>query len=236
MDLLISYLLSESIFNFGKWPYWKCGNFADLANWHIFSLITSRSWKLFRKADLKWKGLYLSPKFHFLSVLNSKWNFPTPLNYWLLHTNVGMAHKSSVLDEHFTRYMGYKADRSRNPCGHKNSSPDPKMPARHERPKKLQPMAQTDGYGNSTTESAKWGWFSEKYLFLYILTKQITCLSQDKEYLFTRFRHRFRVWNTIGLAKINVWASSPNWYYQGQTVCSQTNGEYAPVMSETIIY
>ena len=60
----------------------------------------------------------------FWSVLNSKWKFPI----------IDFSHKSwsgalvpsLVLDENFTGYFEYRADRPRNPCGHKNSSPSPK--------------------------------------------------------------------------------------------------------------
>ena len=41
--------------------------------------------------------------------------------------HVGVAHKSSVvLDGNYKRYIEYKADRPRNPCGHTNLSPNPK--------------------------------------------------------------------------------------------------------------
>ena len=63
MDILISNLLSESIFDFGKWS--NC----------IFSLTTSRSQKLIPKADLKWECPYFDSKFFFeafLSVFKKK--------------------------------------------------------------------------------------------------------------------------------------------------------------------
>ena len=45
-------------------------------------------------------------------------------------TNVGVAHKSSVvLDGNCNCYIEYQADQPRNPCGHKNSSPNPKITA-----------------------------------------------------------------------------------------------------------
>ena len=51
------------------------------------------------------------------------------------HTNVGVAHKSSVvLDGNCKCYIEYKAGRPRNPCGPKNSSLDPKITARYQAP------------------------------------------------------------------------------------------------------
>ena len=48
------------------------------------------------------------------------------------HTNVGVAHKSSVvLGGNCKCYIEYKADRLRNPCGQKNSSPNPKITAHY---------------------------------------------------------------------------------------------------------
>ena len=48
------------------------------------------------------------------------------------HTNVGVAQKFSVvLDGNCKCYIEYKADRPINPCGHRNSSPDPKITARY---------------------------------------------------------------------------------------------------------
>ena len=53
MGLLISILLSESIFNVGKWSNWKCVLWPNWVNAHIFSLTPFRKRKLIPKADLK---------------------------------------------------------------------------------------------------------------------------------------------------------------------------------------
>ena len=64
MDNLISNLLLESIFNFGKWAHQKYANTRISV---IFSLTTPKSQKLIPKADLEWECPYFYSKILLMS-------------------------------------------------------------------------------------------------------------------------------------------------------------------------
>ena len=75
MYILISNLLSVSIFDFGKWSNWK------YAYLRIFSLTTSQSQNLIPKADLKWECTYFYSRFFFEEF----WSVFQKVKKWISH-------------------------------------------------------------------------------------------------------------------------------------------------------
>ena len=97
MNILISILLSESTFNFGKWSNCKIRKYAYL---RIFGLTTSRRPKLIPKADLKWE----CPLF---------WSIFQKVKKWIFHC-IFIRHLTGVGYIFWLYFFSWKSQTSQN--------------------------------------------------------------------------------------------------------------------------